>query len=910
MDAPAPTSAVHVDENLDEHVYNSVHRLRADAWSSLEEATRRLATLPRASGARADLDARVEELLDLLGPIESCWASPGRAALDELRSLHRTGERRKLMERTEELGRAGSGGAPETVDGQDPDPRPVFEVLLVDEVTPDEERSLRARLRELRRRDDEFAYELVVVDSFEDAVIASLVNVRLQAVVIGRRFADRSRHDLRMLRRFFDGTADDGGETNSFGHRVQRLGARLAAIRPELDLYLLADGSVEALAGFVDRRFARVFHTRDGLLELHLSILEGVGRRFRAPFFAALEAHSRRPTGVFHALPISRGSSVAGSPWLPEMTRFYGMNTFLAETSATSGGLDSLLDPTGPLREAQELAAQTFGAQQTYFVTNGTSTANKIVVQALVRPGDIVLVDRNCHKSHHYGLVLAGAHVVYLDSYPLDAYGMYGAVPVEEIKRKLLEFRKAGTLHRVRMLMLTNCTFDGVVYHPARVMEECLALHPDLAFLWDEAWFAFARFHPVYRPRTAMAAAGTLRERFRDPAYRARCAEQRRELGQEPDDDTLLTTRLLPDPDRARVRVYATQSTHKTLTSLRQGSMIHVHDQDFHRRAAETFREAYMTHTSTSPSYQILASLDLGRRQAALEGFGLVRKQVEQGGLLRDAVEDHPLLSRYLHFLTTPELIPARYRSSGVEQPLRAGQAAMARAWEEDEFVLDPTRATLSIGATGIDGDTFKHEHLMNRHGVQINKSTRNTLLFMTNIGTTRSTVAYLIETLVRLVRGLEDDADARGPREQAAHRRRVAELTSASVPLPDFSAFHPAFRPGDDGRGGATPEGDMRAAFYLAYDDAACEYLSAGEAAAALAAGRELVSATFVTPYPPGFPVLVPGQVVSAEVLAYMAALDTREIHGYHPDQGYRVFTEEAIRAHEGVAARAATPV
>jgi arginine decarboxylase len=390
-----------------------------------------------------------------------------------------------------------------------------------------------------------------------------------------------------------------------------------------------------------------------------------------------------------------------------------------------------------------------------------------------------------------------------------------------------------------------------------------------------------------------MAAAATLRERFREPEYRARCAAQRRELRQQPDEEALLTTRLLPDPDRARVRVYATQSTHKTLTSLRQGSMIHVHDQDFHRRAAETFREAYMTHTSTSPSYQILASLDLGRRQAALEGFGLVRKQVEQAGLLRDAVEEHPLLRRYLHFLTTPELIPARYRSSGVGQPLRAGQAAMARAWEEDEFVLDPTRATLSIGATGIDGDTFKHEHLMNRHGVQINKTTRNTLLFMTNIGTTRSTVAYLIETLVRLVRGLEEDADARSPREQAAHRRRVAALTSSSVPLPDFSAFHPAFRPG-----GRTPEGDMRAAFYLAYDDAACEYLTSDEAVAALAAGRELVSATFVTPYPPGFPVLVPGQVVSPEVLAFMAALDTREIHGYQPDQGYRVFTEEAVRA------------
>ena len=92
---------------------------------------------------------------------------------------------------------------------------------------------------------------------------------------------------------------------------------------------------------------------------------------------------------------------------------------------------------------------------------------------------------------------------------------MYGAVPLREIKSKLLALRAAGKLDRVKMLMLTNCTFDGIVYDVERVMEECLAIKPDLVFLWDEAWFAFARFHPVYRPRTAMRAARTLAERLR-----------------------------------------------------------------------------------------------------------------------------------------------------------------------------------------------------------------------------------------------------------------------------------------------------------------------------------------------------------------------------------------------------------
>ena len=121
------------------------------------------------------------------------------------------------------------------------------------------------------------------------------------------------------------------------------------------------------------------------------------------------------------------------------------------------------------------------------------------------------------------------------------------------------------------------------------------------------------------------------------------------------------------------MRVYATQSTHKTLTSLRQGSMIHVFDQDFEQKAREPFHEAYMAHTSTSPNYQILASLDLGRRQVALEGFELVQTQVENAMRLRDAVDNHPLLRKYMRCLTTADLIPAEFR------PVAASRSRCAR---------------------------------------------------------------------------------------------------------------------------------------------------------------------------------------------------------------------------------------
>jgi len=426
-------------------------------------------------------------------------------------------------------------------------------------------------------------------------------------------------------------------------------------------------------------------------------------------------------------------------------------------------------------------------------------------------------------------------------------------------------------------------------------MEECLAIKPDLVFLWDEAWFAFARFHPVYRNRTAMASAAALRDRLQDPDHMRRYEERlAADTAKPPSDDELLDRRLVPDPARARVRVYATQSTHKTLTALRQGSMIHVFDQDFDQKVAEPFHEAYMAHTSTSPNYQILASLDLGRRQVALEGVELVQRQIENAMQLRDAIDNHPLLSKYMRCLRTSDLIPDEFRPSAIAQPLRSGLRNMMAAWDQDEFVLDPSRITLYIGPTGYDGDTFKRQQLMDRYGIQINKTSRNSVLFMTNIGTTRSSVAFLVEVLVSIARELDDKISEMSLGEREHFEKAVYRLTEMSLPLPDFSGFHPAFL--DHSGSAPTPEGDVRRGFYLSYADTNCEYLHGEQIDERLDAGIDVVSATYVTPYPPGFPVLVPGQVFSRGILQFMRDLDTPEIHGYLPEFGYRVYTEKAI--------------
>ena len=897
--------------------YNSVWQLRGDSWCRLEEAAERL-TRPSCTGKLKEHYVAVcGDLLAELTPLEPYWAYPGSSQFARVQRLFTAGSYDKFAQMVSRINRALTTDSYRTGDvqyaGLDDDVYPTdpglleqqpatktdqlyFEVLVVESMTEAQERALRREVRSWRRPDDEFVYELVVVSSGDEAMIAARLNVNLQAVVIRRRFSHRSTRDLSTLAEFVDTkVSDEVADQQSPDERTQILASSLAALSPELDLYLMTEIEVEDVAGRLGQHFRRVFHASEGVLELHLSILQGVAARYRTPFFSALKEYSHRPTGVFHALPISQGKSIINSHWIKDMIGFYGLDVFMAETSSTCGGLDSLLEPTGPLRDAQQLAAEAYGSRSTYFVTNGTSTANKIVTQSLVAPGEIVLLDRNCHQSHHYGMLLAGANVVYLEAYPLTPYTMYGAVPLREMKSKLLALRRAGKLDRVKMISLTNCTFDGIVYDVERVMEECLAIKPDLVFLWDEAWFAFARFHPVYRNRTAMAAARTLRERLQDKAYGERYeAYLAADAKHPPTDDELLNRRLIPDPAKARVRVYATQSTHKTLTSLRQGSMIHVFDQDFDQKVSEPFHEAYMAHTSTSPNYQILASLDLGRRQVALEGVELVQRQIENAMQLRDAIDNHPLLRKYMVCLRTSDLIPEEFRPSAIAQPLRSGLRNMMAAWDKDEFVLDPSRITLSIGRTGYDGDTFKRDQLMDRHGVQINKTSRNTVLFMTNIGTTRSSVAFLVEVLVKIARELDERISEMGLGERSRFEQRVHRLTTASAPMPDFSGFHPAFR--DHTSVEDTPEGDVRRAFYLAYNDTYCEYLTDDEIEEKLNAGVDVVSATFVTPYPPGFPVLVPGQVFSRQILSFIRDLDTLEIHGYKPEFGYRVYTEKAI--------------
>lgn len=887
--------------------YYNIGQLRVDYWNNLKIETSDLTRCHKGSANEKAHKQKVKDLIKDLRGVECFFGFPGKERLQKLEKAFLNHEFASLSHLVAETTRQLLGDSyksnPDYINFEEQSIEVVeeheqitnirknhFEVLFVDEITSEDETKLRQSLKALQTPKDKFTYGVVVQRSFQDALITLMFNHNIQAVVVRYAPTYYSKSITPIIKPYIDQVTKHDYSSKPETELGPFLGELIKQLRPELDTYYVTDTSLDHLKDSTIKGFRRIFYQSEDIQELHLTIMRGIAERFNTPFFSALVEYSQKPTGVFHAMPISRGNSVFKSRWIHDFGDFYGRNMFLAETSATTGGLDSLLQPTGPIKKAQEMARDAYGSQHTYFVTNGTSTANKIVMQALVQPGDVVLIDRDCHKSHHYGLVLAGAYPVYLDSYPIEEYSMYGAVPLEQIKTKLLRLQDAGRLDRVKMLLLTNCTFDGLVYNVERVMQEVLAIKPDMIFLWDEAWFAFAGFAYNYKQRTGMFTANKLYNRYKSPEYRNQYNKHIKSLKDGEQSQ-------LPDPDHVKIRVYTAQSTHKTLSSFRQGSMIHVWDEDFRRKTENTFLEAYMTHTSTSPNYQMLASLDVGRRQVQLEGFELVEKSIELAMVLRAKINDTTQLSKYFDVLTVKDFIPNQYRQTSLKEyyTKHEGWNRMEDAWENDEFVLDPTKITLYIGKTGVDGDTFKNKYLMDKFNIQINKTSRNTVLFMTNIGTTRGSVTYLINALLKIADELDDEIKSLNDKEREIREKRIYSLTKEVPPLPDFSYFHNSFQavPG-------VPGGNLREAYFLAYDEENYEYVPLNECISIINTGRKLVASTFVIPYPPGFPVLVPGQVVSEEIINFLTVLDVSEIHGYRSDLGLRVFNEKVLDRHK----------
>jgi arginine decarboxylase len=227
-----------------------------------------------------------------------------------------------------------------------------------------------------------------------------------------------------------------------------KLVQKVTALRPELDLYILVekekeDQVVDALfAEAVDGYFYREERDYRGMYRI---LNAQIAERVRTPFYDALRSYVLAAKDAWHTPGHSSGDSLRGSPWVNEFYEFMGEHIWDADLSVSVKALDSLMEPTGVIAEAQQMAAKAFGARQTFFATNGTSTANKVILQTLIAPGEKLLLDRNCHKSVHHGVVLSGARPVYLDSSVNKKYGVFGPVPKQTILQAIEEHPACAT---------------------------------------------------------------------------------------------------------------------------------------------------------------------------------------------------------------------------------------------------------------------------------------------------------------------------------------------------------------------------------------------------------------------------------------------------------------------------------
>lgn len=895
-------------------------RTRKDLWNTIKSKTSNLKStedniVTKKEGNHDELGRLISEL----GEIEYYWAFPGTAAINWIKELYKKHNWKDLLEYVTLLARFISTDHYRSRDWilewhamNDNDKtknflsgieeacsvnpsKPYFEILIVDSLELEGRKELITHHLKNSSPEDEFTYNVVVVPTVEDALIAVMLNYNIQSCILRYTFPLKSKRSLKIASRFIKkaGYQEEELKTLDGAGRIDMLAKTIKVIRPEIDLYHLSESSVEHITSKIHKSFTRCFFGSEDYPEMRLSILKGVYQRYETPFFNALERYTQRPTGVFHALPISRSKSISKSHWIRDYGEFYGDRMFLAETSSTAGGLDSLLQPNGCLLRAQELAAEAFGSDKCLFVTNGTSTANKIVLNAITQPDDIVLMAGDNHKSHFHGAILSGFKVCKLRTYHIEEYGVHGGVPLIEIKRQLLKYKEQGNLNQVKAIVLTSLTFDGISYNLERVISECIAIKSDLIFVIDEAWFAYGYFTPTTNQRSAMAVAKRLKERLRSKEYKMfhETLKLTKDNEGEQTNEHLAKTRLYPEPT-AKVRVYSTQSTHKTLTALRQASMIHVNDECYDKYIDQKIWSSYQTHTSTSPNYQILASLDIGRRQVHFEGYELVQKAYELAYLFRSLLESNRSLSKYFRVLDADDLIPKDYCShvpniSKEEDYWRE----LDESWEKDEFTLDPTRITLDIEETGKSGNEVKRI-LMDRFDIQVNKTTSNTVLIIIHIGATRGMVTYLLEALSTMAKEIESSL-GQPTRDKVSIKNKNKRSNESK--LNDNSEFHPIFKSNENKTCGE--ESDVRYAAEMAKNEELVEYVELESILKSQEkSDHQMVSASMVTPYPPGFPILLPGQLITRKVVNTLIKQGDAEIHGYNRENGLLVFRESAL--------------
>ncbi|MBW4718642.1 Orn/Lys/Arg decarboxylase N-terminal domain-containing protein [Saccharothrix obliqua] len=614
------------------------------------------------------------------------------------------------------------------------------------------------------------------------------------------------------------------------------------------------------------------------------------------PFFRALRHFDDAHKFSWHTPAHAGGVAYLKSPVGKAFYDYYGERLFRTDLSSSVGELGSLFEHHGPIGDAERHAAEVFGADLTYFVVHGTSSGDRIVIHACVPHDRPVLVDRNCHKAINHGIIMSGARPAYLKP-TRNGYGLTGPIPPNRLNTGAVRDLVARTpiigadpAEPLVYAGITNSTYDGLCYDAVRVADLLGASVRNLHF--DEAWFAYARFNPLYARRYGMA----------------------------------IDTGVLPAAAVAPT-VFTTHSTHKLLAALSQSAMVHVKRSAHHEFDPDRFNETFMMHATTSPLYPLIAANDVAA--AMMKGTGgewLTTEAITEAIRFRQALVrlgrriaaagDRP---PWFFGAWQPAEVhdpKAKKRVPFDRAPLELLQAeprcwtlAPGAAWhgfpdlEEDYCLLDPIKVNITcpgINAGGQVDDGFGIPArivtaYLETRGIVVEKTDAYTFLLLFSMGITKGKWGTLLDALTDFKRA----HDTAAPLDEV---------------LPDLVRAHPVeYR----GRTLSALCAEMHAALagsgfmgllHRAFTELPEQVLSPGEAYQELVNGRtemvhldgledDDVVATQVTTYPPGIPVLMPGERVGASsgpIRSYLAAMERfgrafpgfeSETHGAHPD-------------------------
>jgi arginine decarboxylase len=561
------------------------------------------------------------------------------------------------------------------------------------------------------------------------------------------------------------------------------------------------------------------------------------------PFFKALTEYAADGSYSWHCPGHSGGVAFLKSPVGQMFHQFFGENMLRADVCNAVDELGQLLDHTGPVAASERNAARIYNCDHLYFVTNGTSTSNKMVWNSTVAPGDVVVVDRNCHKSILHAIIMTGAIPVFLMP-TRNHFGIIGPIPKSEFEWKNIQKKIdrnpfiADKKAKPRVLTITQSTYDGVLYNVEEIKDMLDGKIDTLHF--DEAWLPHATFHDFYGDYHAIGEG------------RPRCKES---------------------------MVFSTQSTHKLLAGLSQASQILVQDAENNKLDRDVFNESYLMHTSTSPQYSIVASIDVAAAMMeAPGGTALVEESLMEALDFRRAMRkvDEEWGADWWFKVWGPNDLS--------EEGLEEREAWMLHANEAwHDFgdlapgfnMLDPIKATIITPGLDIKGDFSDKFGIpaaivtkyLSEHGVIVEKTGLYSFFIMFTIGITKGRW----NTLVAALQQFKDDYDKNQPLWKVLPEFVQKQPRYEKIGLRDLcDQIHAVYKANDIAR--LTTEmylSDMVPAMKPTDAFAKMAHREINRVPIDDLEGR--ITAVLLTPYPPGIPLLIPGEKFNKVIVNYL---------------------------------------